>query len=165
MTDEQQIHHVNQMHLYGELLSILIAFSGIFLAYLMFVRKSVNPAWWANTFSGWRRSLQNKYYFDDLYIGKIIQLGLLPFNNMLAKFDSNVYDKYVVDGTAVLNRWAYNVSRWFDNNIIDSGMVDGTGHSVRLMNVILRKIQSGKVQLYFIVLIVVLGSYVLTLRF
>jgi len=65
----------------------------------------------------------------------------------------------------VLNRWAYNVSRWFDNNVIDSGMVDGTGASVRLMNVVLRTIQSGKLQLYFVVLIVVLASYVFTLRF
>ena len=163
--DEHHAHKVHQIHIIGAILSILIAFAGIFLAYLMYVKKSVNPGWWAEAFSGWRRSLQNKYYFDDLYIGKIIQKGLLPFNDLLARFDSNIYDKYVIDGTAVLNRWAYTVSRWFDNNIIDSGMVDGTGASVRLMNVVLRTLQSGKVQLYFVVLIVVLGSYILTLRF
>lgn len=163
--DEHRAHHVHLVHRIGAIMSIIIAFAGIFIAYSMYVKKSLNPDWWAQTFSGWRRALQNKYYFDELYIGKIIQKGMLPFNAMLAKFDSNYYDKYIVDGTAVLNRWAYNVSRWFDNNIIDSGMVDGTGASVRLMNVVLRTIQSGKVQLYFIVLIVVLASYVLTLRF
>ncbi|MBC7712096.1 MAG: NADH-quinone oxidoreductase subunit L [Rhizobacter sp.] len=163
--DEHHAHWVHQIHHLGAILSILIAFSGIFMAYLMYIKKSVNPGWWAETFAGWRRALQNKYYFDDLYINKIIQKGLLPFNDMLAKFDSQYYDKYVVDGTAVLNRWAFNVARWFDNNIIDSGMVDGTGASVRAVNLILRTIQSGKIQLYFIVLIVVLGSYILTLRF
>ena len=163
--DEHHAHFVHNVHKVGALLSVIIAFAGIFLAYSMYVKKTVNPDWWAQTFAGWRRALQNKYYFDDLYIGKIIQKGMLPFNSMLAKFDSNYYDKYIVDGTAVLNRWAYNVSRWFDNNVIDSGMVDGTGASVRLMNVVLRSIQSGKVQLYFIVLIVVLASYVFTLRF
>ena len=76
-----------------------------------------------------------------------------------------VHDKYFVDGWATVNRYAYNISRWFDNNIIDSGMVDGTGASVRLMNVVLRTVQSGRVQLYFVVLIVVLGSYVWTLNF
>jgi NADH-quinone oxidoreductase subunit L len=146
-------------------MSIIIAFAGIFLAYLMYIKKSVNPAWWAETFSGWRKAILNKYYLDDLYIGKIIQKGLLPFNDLLAKFDSNIYDKYIVDGTAVLNRWAFNLARWIDNNVIDSGMVDGTGASVKAVNLILRTIQSGKVQLYFIVLIVVLGSYILTLRF
>lgn len=162
--DEHRAHHVHQLHLMGALLSILIAFSGIFLAYLMYVKKSVSPEWWARTFLRWRKALQNKYYFDDLYIAKIIQKGLLPFNNLLAKFDSGIYDKYVVDGTAVLNRWAYSLSRWIDNNVVDSGMVDGTGASVRLMNVVLRTIQSGRIQLYFIVLIVVLGSYILTLK-
>ena len=163
--DEHHAHFVHTVHRVGAILSIIIAFAGIFLAYSMYVKKSVNPDWWAQTFAGWRRALKNKYYFDDLYIGQVIQKGLLPFNNLLAKFDSGIFDKYVVDGTAVLNRWAYTVSRWFDNNVIDSGMVDGTGASVRLMNVVLRTIQSGKIQLYFIVLIVVLASYVLTLRF
>jgi NADH-quinone oxidoreductase subunit L len=163
--DEEHAHVVHQIHHIGAIMSIIIAFAGIFLAYLMYIKKSVNPAWWAETFSGWRKAILNKYYLDDLYIGKIIQKGLLPFNDLLAKFDSNIYDKYIVDGTAVLNRWAFNLARWIDNNVIDSGMVDGTGASVKAVNLILRTIQSGKVQLYFIVLIVVLGSYILTLRF
>ena len=163
--EEHQAHFVHKVHVIGAIISVIIAFAGIFIAYSMYVKKSLNPGWWADNFTGWRRAIQNKYYFDELYIGKIIQKGLLPFNSLLARFDSNVYDKYVIDGTAVLNRWAYNVSRWFDNNVIDSGMVDGTGASVRLMNVVLRTIQSGKIQLYIVVLIVVLAGYVFTLRF
>lgn len=162
---EAAAHHVHQVHIYGAILSVIIAFSGIFLAYLMYVKKTLNPGWWASTFAGWTRALKNKYYFDDLYIGKIIQGMLLPFNNLLSKFDMGIYDKYGVDGWAAVNRWAYTVSRWFDNNIVDSGMVDGTGASVRLMNVVLRTIQSGRVQLYFIVLLVVLTSYVFSVRF
>lgn len=163
--DEHRAHHVHLVHKVGAVLSIFIAFFGIFLAYSMYVKKSLNPGWWAETFAGWRRSLQNKYYFDDLYIKKIIQKGLLPFNNILAKFDWDIFDHMIIDGTAIVNRWAFNISRWIDNNIVDSGMVDGTGASVRFMNVLLRALQSGRVQLYFVVLIVVLASYVLTLRF
>jgi NADH-quinone oxidoreductase subunit L len=162
--DEHHAHFVHKVHKIGAILSIIIAFAGIYLAYLMYIKKTVSAAWWAETFAGWRRALLNKYYFDDLYIGKIIQKGLLPFNNMLAKFDSDVYDKHVVDGIAVINRWMFNLARWFDNNIIDSGIVDGTGASVRAVNIVLRTIQSGRVQLYFVVLIVVLGSYILTLK-
>lgn len=162
---EHDAHHVHSIHKMGAIASIFIAFFGILLAYLMYIKKSLNPEWWALTFAGWRRALQNKYYFDDLYIGKIIQKGLLPFNNFLSWFDMGIYDKYGVDGWAAVNRFAYNVSGWFDNHIIDSGMVDGTGWSVRAMNSILRWIQSGKIQVYFIVLIVVLVGYVWKLSF
>ncbi len=162
---EEEAHSVHKIHHIGALASIIIAFSGIFLAFSMYVKKSVNPDWWARAFPRWRNALKNKYYFDELYIGKIIQKGMLPFNNALSWFDMGIYDRYVVDGTAALNRFMFNIARWFDNTIVDSGMVDGTGASVRLMNVILRTIQSGKIQLYFVVLIVVLASYVWTLRF
>lgn len=161
---EEVAHHVHHIHHMGAILSIIIAFSGIFLAYSMYIKKSLNPAWWADTFAGWRRALKNKYYFDELYVGKIIQKGMLPFNDLLAKFDMGIYDKYGVDGWAAVNRFAYTISRWFDNTIIDSGMVDGTGASVRLMNTVLRTVQSGKIQMYFIVLVVVLASYVWTLN-
>jgi NADH-quinone oxidoreductase subunit L len=162
---EEEAHHVHQTHKLGALLSIFIAFSGIFIAYLMYVKKSLNPGWWTSTFSGWTEALKEKYYFDDLYINKIIQGLMLPFNNLLAKFDMDFYDKYVVDGWEVVNRYAFNISRWFDNYVIDSAMVDGTGASVRLMNVVLRTVQSGKVQMYFVILVVVLASYVWTLSF
>ena len=162
---EHEAHHIHLVHKMGALLSIFIAFAGIFLAYSMYVKKSVNPGWWTSTFAGWTRALKNKYYFDDLYIKKIIQGMLLPLNNFLSWFDMGIYDKYAVDGWATVNRVAFSISRWFDNTIVDAGMVDGTGASVNFMNAILRWVQSGKIQLYFIVLIVVLASYIWTLRF
>lgn len=158
-------HRVHNIHLAGAAASILIALFGIFMAYSMYVKKSLNPDWWAQAFPRWRKALKNKYYFDELYINKIIQKGMIPFNNALSWFDMGVFDRYAIDGWAAVNRFLYNIARWFDNTIIDSGMVDGTGASVRAMNVVLRTIQSGKIQLYFIVLIVVLASYIWTLRF
>jgi NADH-quinone oxidoreductase subunit L len=162
---EEEAHHVHKVHKIGALISIIIAFSGIFLAFSMYVKKSVNPEWWTRTFSGWTAALKGKYYFDDFYNGTLIQSMLLPLNNFLAWFDMGIYDKYAVDGWEAVNRYAFKVSRWFDDTIVDAGMVDGTGASVRLMNVIMRTIQSGKIQLYFVVLIVVLGSYVWSLSF
>lgn len=162
---EEEAHHIHVWHRIGAVLSIFIAFGGIFLAYLMYVKRSVNPGWWTAKFPKWTQALHNRYYFDDLYIGKIIQKIFLPFNSLLAKFDMGIYDRFAIDGLATLNRWAYTVSNWIDRHIVDSGMVDGTGASVRFMNVILRTIQNGRIQLYFIVLIVVLASYVLTLKF
>lgn len=163
--EEHHEHFVHQTHQMGAIMSIIIALSGIFLAYLMYIKKTVNPGWWTSTFAGWTKALKNKYYFDDLYVGKIIQKGLLPFNTLLAKFDWDIYDHLVIDGAAVINRWAYNIARWFDNTIIDSGMVDGTGLSVRGMNFVLRQVQSGKIQMYFVVIVIVLAGYIWTLNY
>jgi NADH-quinone oxidoreductase subunit L len=149
----------------GAIMSIIIAFSGIFLAYSMYVKKSLNPKWWTDTFAGYTNTLKGKYFFDDFYIETVIKKMLLPMNSFLAWVDMGIYDKYAVDGWEAVNRWLYKASRWFDDYVIDAGMVDGTGASVRLMNVVMRTIQSGKVQLYFVVLIVVLASYVWSLSF
>ncbi len=159
----EEAHHVHSAHKYGAILSIIIAFSGIFLAYLMYVKKSLNPGTWTSMFSGWTRALQNKYYFDHLYVNKLIQGVMLPFNNFLAWIDMGVYDRFAIDGWENINRFFYKIAKWFDDNIIDSGMVDGSGASVRLVNVVLRTVQSGKIQLYFVILIVVLASYIWTL--
>lgn len=160
---EEDAHHVHVAHKIGAGMSIVIAFLGIFIAYLMYIKKTLNPATWTSTFSGWTKALHNKYYFDHLYINKLIQGAMLPFNNFLSWLDMGVYDRFAIDGWEKVNRVAYKMARWFDDNVVDSGMVDGTGASVRLMNVVLRTVQSGKVQLYFIILIVVLASYVWTL--
>ena len=160
---ESEYAHVHHVHVYGAIASIFIALGGIFLAYLMYVKKAVNPGWWVNTFNRYYRVLQNGYYMDNLYIKKMIQGMLLPFNNLLARFDMGFYDKYIVDGTAPVARFIMNVAKWFDNLFIDTIMVDGTGASVRFFNVILRTIQSGKIQFYIIIIILVLFGYFLAL--
>ena len=127
---------------------------------MMYSKRTWNPGRWVNTFSGWYRALQNKYYFDDMYIKGVIQKGLLPFNNLLAKFDMGVYDKYAIDGWESINRFFYRIARWTDNVIVDSIGVDGTGASVRFFNVILRTIQNGKIQFYFIIFLLVMVGYI-----
>jgi NADH-quinone oxidoreductase subunit L len=161
---EHEAHHVHKVHLIGAGLSILIAFAGVFLAYLMYFRRSLNPGWWTGTFKAWFRALQNKYYFDNVYVNGLIQRGLLPFNKALSFLDMGIYDRYAIDGWEAVNRALYRFASWFDNLFVDRIAVDGTGASVRLFNVVLRTIQSGKIQLYFIVIIVVLTSYVWTLK-
>jgi NADH-quinone oxidoreductase subunit L len=161
---EEEAHHVHVAHKWGAILSVIIAALGIFIAYAMYIKKSLDPEKFTNAFKGWTKALHNKYYFDHLYINKIIQGGMLPFNNLLSWFDMGVYDRFFVDGWEKVNQVGYKIAKWFDDHIIDSGMVDGSGASVRLMNVILRTLQSGKIQMYIIILIVVLASYIWTLR-
>lgn len=161
---EEEAHHVHHWHHIGAILSIFIAFGGVFLARSMYIAKKVNPGWWVNTFAKWFRALQNKYYFDDFYIKGVIQKALLPFNNLLAKFDMGVFDRYAIDGWEGINRFLYRISSWIDNNLVDQVMVDGTGFGVRAFNTVLRVIQTGKVQFYFLVLFVVLIGYIFSLN-
>jgi NADH-quinone oxidoreductase subunit L len=155
---------LHSAHVYGAIGSIIVALLGVLIAYLMYIRKALNPATFVNAFSGWYRALVNKYYFDDLYVGLLIQKGLLGFNRALSWFDMGVYDRFAIDGWEKVNRVMFRTSRWFDNVIIDSIGVDGVGTSVNIFNLILRIIQSGKIQFYFIVLIFVVVSYILGLK-
>ncbi len=86
-------------------------------------------------------------------------------NNILAHFDLNIFDKYAVDGWEAINRKFYKVSDWFDRVIVDTVAVDGTGAAVRLFNILLRTIQSGRVQFYFMIIIFVLAGYIFRLNF
>ncbi len=155
-------HKIHTAHTIGAILSIIIAFSGVFLAYLMYIKKSVKPL--ASTFSGYTETLKNKYYFDNLYVDLIIKKGLLGFNKFLSWFDMGVYDRFAVDGWASVNRWIFKAAKWFDNVIVDAIGVDGTGVAVNLFNLVLRIVQSGKIQFYFVMLVMVLASYIWTLN-
>lgn len=157
---EEKAHHAHKIHLIGALASIVVAFSGVILSFLMYGRKSLNPAFWTGLFSGWYKALLNKYYFDSFYIKGLIQRVLLPLNNFLAFIDMGIYDRYAIDGWEKVNRFFFTIAKWFDNLVVDTVAVDGTGASVRLFNVVLRTFQSGKIQFYFIMIILVLSSYI-----
>jgi NADH-quinone oxidoreductase subunit L len=160
---EEAANHVHHVHVIGAIISIIIAFSGVFLAYMFYYRRKFDPAWWSTTFSGWYRSLLNKYYFDDFYIKGLIGKVLLPVNAFLGWLDLGVYDRFLVDGWERVNALLYRFAKVFDNVFIDRIGVDGVGSSVRLFNVVLRTVQSGKIQFYFIMIFLVLAGYVWTL--
>ncbi len=155
-------HKIHTAHTIGAILSIIIAFSGVFIAFLMYIKKSIKPL--ASAFPGITTTLQNKYYFDNFYIDVVIKKGLLGLNRFLAWVDMGLYDRYVVDGMAVVNRVLFKAAKWFDNVVIDAIGVDGTGVAVNLFNLVLRIVQSGKIQFYFIMLVMVLASYIWTVN-
>ena len=155
-------HKLHTAHVVGAWLSIFIAFTGVFIAFLMYIRKSVKPL--ASRFPGITAMLQAKYNFDHFYIDVLIKQGLLGFNRFLAWFDMGVYDRFAIDGMAAVNRVIFKASKWFDNVVIDAIGVDGTGVAVNLFNLVLRIVQSGKIQFYFIMLVMVLASYIWTLN-
>lgn len=155
-------HKIHSAHTIGAIASIIIAFAGVFLAFLMYIKKSINP--WAPKFPALTKVLQNKYYFDDFYNEVLIKKGLLGLNRFLAWLDMGIYDRYAVDGMAAVNRVFFKAAKWFDNVVVDAIGVDGTGVAVNLFNLVLRIVQSGKIQFYFIMLVMVLASYIWTVN-
>lgn len=155
-------HKIHSAHVIGAWMSIVIAFLGVLIAFLMYIKKSIKPL--ASMFPGYTETLKNKYYFDNLYVDVIIKKGLLGLNRFLSWFDMGIFDRYAVDGWAAVNRVLFKASKWFDNVVVDAIGVDGTGVAVNLFNLVLRIVQSGKIQFYFIMLIVVLASYIWTVN-
>ncbi len=156
---EEKAHRVHVIHKIGAAISIVIAFLGIFFAFMIYVKQKFHPDRWINIFSTWHKVIANKYYMDDLYIKGVIQRGLLPCSRVFSFFDMGIYDRFVVDGWEKINSYCFRFSKWFDDLWVDTVFVDGTGASIRFFNVILRMLQSGKIQFYFIVAIVVLAGY------
>ncbi len=159
--NEEGIHHA---HVEGAIASIIIAFSGVFLAFLLYIKKAFSPDVFVKPLKFWYVALQNKYYFDHFYIDILIEKVLLRFNNFLAFIDMGIYDRFAIDGWEKVNKVLYKASKWFDDVVVDSIGVDGTGTSVNLFNLILRIVQSGKIQFYFLILIFVVAGYVWTLN-
>jgi len=164
MDDEHDEHHLHSIHLFGAIASILIAGFGIFIAFMMYIKKGMDPAKWVAAFPRWNKALHNKYYMDDFYIGVVIEKGLLRLNKLLAYIDMGLYDRYAIDGWKNVTQVFFKTSHWFDRVIIDKIAVDGNGFAVNLFNFVLRGIQNGRVQFYFVTLIFVLVSYVWSLN-
>ncbi len=161
MTHEEHVLH--KAHSIGAITSIIIAFLGIFFAYLMYISKGLNPAKWESAFSCWNKALKERYYFDHFYEKILIGKGLHGFNNALAWFDLNVYDRYVIDGWEIIAKKIYLGLSWFDMKIVDA-IVDLSGTIIRFFNVTLRTMQTGRIQFYFVVLFLALSGYMLLTR-
>ncbi|MDR0206700.1 MAG: NADH-quinone oxidoreductase subunit L [Bacteroidales bacterium] len=113
-------------------LSIVVAFTGICLATLLYRRESNRPAEIAQRIGGFYKATLNKFYMDEIWM-------------FVTK---NVIFKYI----------SYPVA-WFDKHIVD-GMINQTGKQTENASVAIKGMQSGKVQFYAIVF--VLGVLLIT---
>lgn len=83
--------------------STIIAILGIFLAYLMYIKKAISAEKIANRFKPIYTLLYNKYYIDEFY-------GFI-FNNIVLSFAAlcNWLDRHVVDGVAHFVAWLVRI--------------------------------------------------------
>jgi NADH-quinone oxidoreductase subunit L len=114
--------------------SVIIAFIGIGIAYLFYVKNPALPKLLAEKQKGLYTLILNKYYIDELYE--------ILFINSLKRLGTGLW-------------------RGFDDFIID-GTVNGIAYLVGWLSSVMRRVQTGLVQNYAFAIIiggVILSGY------
>ncbi len=141
------VHHVEPSILLM-LISLAVAISGIGLAYLMYYKGVISPVKMAQRFKPIYTFLYNKWYFDELYMAVIVN-PTYWLADFLFKFDLIIIDG-IVNGTGKLTLFLSWANERFDTYVVD-GAVNGTGYLSMFFGRTLRKIQTGQLQTYALV--------------
>jgi NADH-quinone oxidoreductase subunit L len=150
---EEALHHA---HGTAMVLSFLVAGTGILVAFATYRWKKISADAVAVRLAPLHRFLMNKWGFDDLYNTVVVD-GLLSVTRGLRWFDNTIIDGAVNGAGWVTNITSF-VSGKFDSIVVD-GIVNLVAYLSGLLGLVLRKVQTGRVQTY--VLFVVFSVLVL----
>jgi NADH-quinone oxidoreductase subunit L len=143
-----QVSRGEELGLMG--LSLLIAIVGIAAAHKFYVTSPGISVGLAARFSGAHRTLTNKYYVDELYDATVIS-GTFASGRGLWSFDRNVIDG-AVNGSSWLTRFSAWLSSLADRTVVD-GIVNLVGWIVQESSLAFRRIQTGLVQTYALLML------------
>jgi NADH-quinone oxidoreductase subunit L len=137
--------------------SLLVAIGGILLARKFYVTSPEIADNLALEWSGPHKVLSNKYYVDELYDATVIG-GTFAAGRGLWAVDRNV-----VDGAVNGSGWLTIVGAWFsgltDRTIVD-GMVNLVGRICEEGSFWFRRVQTGLVQNYALLMLVGIFAFV-----
>jgi len=139
------------------LFSVLIGVVGISLAHRFYVRKPEIAEGLAHRYAGAHSLLSHKYYVDELYDATAIR-GTMATARGLWTVDRNVVDG-AVNGSGWLTRAASWVSGLFDLHVVD-GLVNLAGRIADEASLVFRRIQTGLVQNYALMMVFGLFAFV-----
>ena len=142
-------------------ISVAIALAGIALAHHLYVRRPELPALLAERFQATYRTLLNKYWVDELYAASVLR-GTKGLARALAVFDLYVVDG-MVNGAGALTRAISWLGGAHDRWIVD-GAVNGVAWVVRSAGSQARRLQTGVVQNYVLVVFVGVAALVALMR-
>jgi len=132
--------------------SIAVATLGWFIAYVLYKKDSsfARATRLRLRFAFLHRLLENKYYVDEFY-NFVFVGGTLAFSRALSWFDAHIIDG-IVNGVRHLTVILFgHGSNLVDKYVVD-GAVNGVGYSARGGSRLFRKMQSGFVQNYALVM-------------
>ncbi|MBN1504955.1 MAG: NADH-quinone oxidoreductase subunit L [Candidatus Eisenbacteria bacterium] len=135
--------------------SLLVVGAGILLAYATYMKGWVSREAFSKRLPLLYKLLYNKYYVDEIYQALIIG-PLVKLTRGLSGFDLAVIDG-AVNGTASVTVILSRAKRWFDLYVID-GLVNGVAWLTQLFGRVGRRVQSGYVQQYALMILIGFGA-------
>jgi NADH-quinone oxidoreductase subunit L len=136
---------------------VLIAALGIGLAHRFYVAKPEISEGLATRFSGVHRLLLNKYYVDELYGATAISGTFAAARGLWT------FDRRAVDGAVNGTGWVTVISAWLsgltDRTVVD-GLVNLVGWIVRESSHAFRRLQTGLVQNYALLMLFGIFAFV-----
>ena len=155
---EHETEHVSRAEELGLMVfSVLIAVAGILFARRNYVVHPEKSEEMAQQFAGMHRLLSNKYYVDELYDSTVIS-GTMSSGRGLWTVDRNIVDG-AVNGTGGAT-W---ISAWFssltDRTFVD-GLVNLVGWTVQESSHLFRRLQTGLVQNYALLMLLGVFAFV-----
>jgi NADH-quinone oxidoreductase subunit L len=146
-------HHASHAEEYALMLvSVAVAALGIFLAWRFYKRDPVwsTPRRLATRFAPIHRALENKYWVDELYNATAIR-GTLMLSYALWWIDRWIIDG-AVNGLRHLTVFGFgHGSSIFDKYVVD-GAVNGVAAGAKGGSMMFRRVQSGLVQNYALIM-------------
>ncbi|MBI5727658.1 MAG: NADH-quinone oxidoreductase subunit L [Ignavibacteriales bacterium] len=147
---EEYMEAMHHAHYPAMFLSLGVAVLGILTAFFFYFWKKVDTDKLVNSIKPLYNFSLNKWYFDELYDMTLVN-GTMVLSRFLAWFDNTIVDG-IVNGSATVTRFFSRVSGLFDTYVVD-GIVNLTATLSGLLGIFVRKIQTGKVQTYLILVI------------
>lgn len=144
-------HAMHAVHYPAMILSLLMAATGILIAFLFYQWKKIDAEKLANKYKFLYDFSLNKWRFDELYDSTVVS-GTIGTSKFLGLFDQKIIDG-IVNGTASITRgFSFFIGK-FDNIVVD-GLVNFIAYLSGFIGMIFRRFQTGKVQTYLIFVLV-----------
>ena len=138
-------HLIHSAHSRALMVSLLVAGLGILLAYLIYVRRTWDPAAITARLGLVYTTVRDKYYIDEVVNATVIKLTMASSKGL------KLFDEYVVDGTVLLvgriNRGVGFMSAAFDRLVVD-GLVNYLALACQALGAVVRLFQTGRIQQY-----------------
>ena len=129
-------------------ISVAVGLTGILIAYLVHMKKVVDPSKLVKKTWLIHRVLYRKYYVDEIYFALFINRTLdLAFVSW--KFDQWIIDG-IVNGASWLTKALAWVTRYCTEPFVVDGAVNGASYVVDLTARVLRRLQTGVVSNYML---------------
>ncbi|MBS1903921.1 MAG: NADH-quinone oxidoreductase subunit L [Bacteroidetes bacterium] len=139
---EHKTHEVAGM---GMIISIVVALSGIALAWFLYLKNTTLVDKLASALKPLYNFSLNKWYIDELYDFVFVGSFML-ISRSCAWFDTNIVDG-MVNGVGKLTVAVSMISGWIDKYIVD-GLVNLVAGISQVIGMAFRSFQTGRIQTY-----------------